>query len=96
MAKNTEPSAKTRTTSSIKYWKLNPSDVDDTTVEALKGFKQAKDTESDPAYGKIIGKCSKSSLGTFTGRTHPTLTPPKHETYEEFKDWSRGKMTEKP
>ena|SRR5438034_707165 len=94
--KETEPSAAARTTTSKKYWRLNPGNVDDVTIDALKAFPGAKDTREDPAYKKILAPLGKGSVETFSGATHLALTPAKHEDYEDFKDWSRGKATEKP
>lgn len=90
-----EKSASSRTTSSKAKWKLNPGEVDDTTVKDLKGFKGAQYTREDPAYKAVLAKCGKGSNDTFSGMTHPTLTPKPNTTYEEPKEWSRGKASEK-
>src|SRR2546422_1366651 len=97
MAKNkeTEPSASTRTTTSKPFIKANPSNWDDDSMDALKAFPGAKDTRQDPAYRKILAKCHAGSVETARPLTHPALMPPKHEEHEDFKDWNRGKATEK-
>jgi len=89
-----EKSAKARTTSSKAKWKVNPGNIDDTSVGDLKGFRQAKETRDDPAYKAILSKCSKGTVDTFTGNTIPVLLPPQHTAHDDFKEWSRGKSKE--
>ena len=90
--KPTEPSVKARTTSSSKYWKMNPGDIDDATIEALGGFKHAKAPVEDPAYKKVLRKLGKvENLSRFGGAL---LGPKPRQTHEALKDWSRGKGTE--
>jgi hypothetical protein len=89
-----EKSAKTRTTSSKKYMKENPGYVDDTMVADLGGFKQAINTREDPAYKKILAKCNKGSLETFSGNSHPILTPKPDMAHDDFIECSRGKSKE--
>jgi hypothetical protein len=95
MAKNVEPSAKNRTTSSKKFWKMNPGNIDDAMIDDLSGFKNQRSHMEDEAYGKILAKCSKGSTKTSMPLgSYPALTPPDHSAHDDFKDWSRGKSKE--
>lgn len=88
-----EPSAKGRTTSSKKYLTTNPGDVDDDTAAALKGFKQAKGTREDPAYRKILAKCSPVKNQSRWGGN--LVGPKQDKTHDAPIECSRGKATEK-
>src|SRR5947208_629983 len=95
--KETEDSAASRTTTSTKKWRLNPGDIDDATIRDMGGFKHAKTHKEDPAYKLILRKSHAGTpTETFSGKTIPALAPSEHEEHEDFKDWSRGKPTEKP
>ena len=86
--KRTTDHPEKRETTSRRALHEHPGHVDDTQMERMNAFRQAKPTRQDPAYEKILAKCKTESVEDLANTK--ILVPLQHTTMEEFKHWSRS------